>query len=475
MAIYYIDFNLVKRSQGKSACAKAAYHARCKIKDERTGNTYNYSRRTDLGGHFILAPLDAPKHIIESSSALWNEVERVERQKNGQTARYFQVAIPRELDNEDKIELVKEYCQKNFVDEGMIADIAFHDLDSHNPHAHVMLTLKNITPNGFTKKNREWNEHSLMDKWRSSWTDVANKYLANANVEDRIDHRTVKEQREEAINIAKQAKELGDEELANKQLAKAIELNRPTLTYIHRNSWHTERAKSLHKAEQEEIAKIKQAAQDFRQLFTEYNNYISVNIDTYRIEKTKKQEKENSMQSTMKQQKPVLVAPVKREHHKSDYYGMMSKASTPPLIRNKRRRINLQKNWVWIVTVIENIIQKLSSVTFNINKAVENFDEQKEENIDHNDLMVDPVTRRMITKTKWEEMAKGTKTATDENYHYSSNKNKENDNKEKEHKSSVKFPSLPNSNNNESKNKKGYKFSKISFNPFGKKRKQKDI
>lgn len=144
MAIFHLDFKIVKRSEGRSSVAKAAYHARCRITDERTGDTYDYSRRTDLYGHFILAPVNAPENIVKDSTALWNEVERVERQQNGQTARYFDVAIPAELNNDDKKKLVLEYCQKNFVDKGMIADIAFHDLDSDNPHAHVMLTLKTI-------------------------------------------------------------------------------------------------------------------------------------------------------------------------------------------------------------------------------------------------------------------------------------------------------------------------------------------
>ncbi len=114
MAIFHLDFKIVKRSEGKSSVAKAAYHARCRITDERTGDTYDYSRRTDLYGHFILAPVDAPEHIVKDSTALWNEVERIERQQNGQTARYFDVAIPAELNNDDKKKLVLEYCQKNY-------------------------------------------------------------------------------------------------------------------------------------------------------------------------------------------------------------------------------------------------------------------------------------------------------------------------------------------------------------------------
>ena len=74
MAIFHLGFKIVKRSEGMSSCRKAAYHARCKIKDYRTGNTYDFSHRTDLFNHQISAPDSAPVHIIESSTALWNEV-----------------------------------------------------------------------------------------------------------------------------------------------------------------------------------------------------------------------------------------------------------------------------------------------------------------------------------------------------------------------------------------------------------------
>lgn len=199
MAIFHLDFKIVKRSEGRSSVAKAAYHARTRITDERTGDTYDYSRRTDLYGHFILAPVNAPEHIIKDSTALWNEVERVERQQNGQTSRYFDVAIPTELNNDDKKKLVLEYCQKNFVDKGMIADIAFHDLDSDNPHAHVMLTLKTIGPEGFGKKERSWNDRKMSVLWRESWASMANSYLAAAGSSERIDHRSLQAQHEEAL------------------------------------------------------------------------------------------------------------------------------------------------------------------------------------------------------------------------------------------------------------------------------------
>ncbi|EHO2962750.1 MobA/MobL family protein [Salmonella enterica] len=247
MAIFHLDFKIVKRSEGMTSVAKAAYHARTRITDDRIGETYDFSHRTDLHGHIILAPDSAPSHIIESSSALWNEVERVERQNNGQTARYFDVAIPVELNNDDKKKLVAEYCQKNFVDKGMIADIAFHDLDSKNPHAHVMLTLKTITAAGFGKKDRSWNDKKMMIQWRESWAAMSNSYLEAAGSEERIDHRSLRTQCADALAQAEEA--FSAEEKAF-WLAKATETNRPAMQRVHRAKWNDTESQEQRSAEQ---------------------------------------------------------------------------------------------------------------------------------------------------------------------------------------------------------------------------------
>lgn len=247
MAIFHLDFKIVKRSEGMTSVAKAAYHARARITDDRIGETYDFSHRTDLHGHIILAPVSAPSHIVESSSALWNEVERVERQNNGQTARYFDVAIPVELNNDDKKNLVVEYCQKNFVDKGMIADIAFHDLDSKNPHAHVMLTLKTITAAGFGKKDRSWNDKKMVVQWRESWATMSNSYLEAAGSEERIDHRSLRTQCAYALAQANEA--FSAEEKAF-WLAKATETNRPSMQRVHRAKWNDKEAQEQRVAEQ---------------------------------------------------------------------------------------------------------------------------------------------------------------------------------------------------------------------------------
>lgn len=311
MAIFHLDFKIVKRSEGRSSVAKAAYHARTRITDERTGDTYDYSRRTDLYGHFILAPANAPEYIVKDSTALWNEVERVERQQNGQTARYFDVAIPAELNNDDKKRLVLEYCQKNFVDKGMIADIAFHDLDSDNPHAHVMLTLKTIGPEGFGKKERSWNDRKMSVLWRESWASMANSYLAAAGSSERIDHRSLQAQHEEALEKAAVA--LDNEEKAL-WLAKAAETNRPPMKRIHSAKWRNKAAQEQRAAEQAVRDAAKQEAVEVYKTFSELDLEIVVDVRSFTVAALAEPEQivlpeTHSGSSTDENQRPVLVAP----------------------------------------------------------------------------------------------------------------------------------------------------------------------
>ncbi|EKY3146581.1 MobA/MobL family protein [Cronobacter sakazakii] len=311
MAIFHLDFKIVKRSEGKSSVAKAAYHARTRITDERTGDTYDYSRRTDLCGHFILAPVNAPQHIVKDSTTLWNEVERVERQQNGQTARYFDVAIPAELNNDDKKRLVLEYCQKNFVDKGMIADIAFHDLDSDNPHAHVMLTLKTIGPEGFGKKERSWNDRIMSIFWRESWASMANSFLAAAGSSERIDHRSLQAQHEEALENAAVA--LDNEEKAL-WLAKAAETNRPAMKRIHSAKWRSKAAQEQRAKEQAVRDAAKQEAVEVYKTFSELDLEIVVDVRSFTITHLAEPEEivlpeTRSSSSTDEEQRPLLAAP----------------------------------------------------------------------------------------------------------------------------------------------------------------------
>jgi hypothetical protein len=320
MAIFHLEFKIVKRSEGMSSCRKAAYHARCRITDDRTGNTYNFSHRTDLFHHQILAPISAPAHIIESSTALWNEVEKVERQKDGQTARFFDVAIPCELSNEDKIKLVAEYCQKNFVDKGMTADIAFHDLDGNNPYAHVMLTLKPITADGFGKKERIWNDKKNVILWRESWSVIANRYLTAAGSNERIDHRSIGAQHAEALENAAITLDVEEKAL---WLAKATLTNRPPMQRLHRAKWNNKHVQENRAAEQAVRDEMKQEAQATYSVFKDLDLQIVVDLRSFTVSQLPEPveivlpeiqprtefSETGSQSASSEDQKPVLVAP----------------------------------------------------------------------------------------------------------------------------------------------------------------------
>ena len=194
MAIYYFNVTVISRGKGRSATASAAYRAAEKIKDNRTGEIHDYRKKKGVDEKIILAPLSAPDWVYNRSS-LWNEVERVERRKDSQVAREIKLAIPVELNRSQQIELVTEFATEQFVSKGMVADVSFHELDSHNPHAHIMLTMREIDRDGFSeKKNRDWNKRDLLEFQRSAWSTYANQALEKAGVREKIDHRTLKEQ-----------------------------------------------------------------------------------------------------------------------------------------------------------------------------------------------------------------------------------------------------------------------------------------
>ncbi|GKK24450.1 MobQ family relaxase [Klebsiella variicola] len=358
MAIFHLDFKIVKRSEGRSSVAKAAYHARTRITDERTGDTYDYSRRTDLCGHFILAPVNAPEYIVNDSATLWNEVERVERQSNGQTSRFFDVAIPAELNNDDKKKLVLEYCQKNFVDKGMIADIAFHDLDSDNPHAHVMLTLKTIGPEGFGKKERSWNDRIMSVLWRESWASMANSYLAAAGSSERIDHRSLQVQHEEALEKATVA--LDNEEKAL-WLSKAAETNRPPMKRIHSAKWRSKAAQEQRAAEQTVRDAAKQEAVEVYKTFSELDLEIVVDVRSFTVAALAEPEQivlpeTHSGSSTHETQRPVLVAPVPHTHVRG-VKSYRDKSKVSKVVAGKKPSVSISDsgtNTILITSISQN-------------------------------------------------------------------------------------------------------------------------
>ena len=198
MAIYHFNAQIVSRSTGASAVAGSAYRSGERLTDARTGEAHDYRRRDDLDGAEILAPREAPAWA-QDRAQLWNAVEAAERRKDAQVAREVRVAIPRELRPDDGRALVRDYAQRAFVDRGMVADLAYHGGQGENPHAHIMLTTRPLTPEGFGPKNRDWNKKEQLASWREDWAASANRALERHGHADRIDHRTLAAQRDEAL------------------------------------------------------------------------------------------------------------------------------------------------------------------------------------------------------------------------------------------------------------------------------------
>ena len=194
MAIYHFSVKIISRSSGRSVTAAAAYRAGEKIFDIRTGEIHDYTQKKGVDETFILAPKAAPDWVFNREK-LWNEVERVERRKDSQLAREINVALPVELNYTQQLELVQKFVTDQFVNSGMIADVAFHDLSSQNPHAHIMLTMRNIDEHGFNqKKNLDWNKRELLEKQRKAWANHTNYALSLAGVSEKIDHRSLEAQ-----------------------------------------------------------------------------------------------------------------------------------------------------------------------------------------------------------------------------------------------------------------------------------------
>lgn len=221
MAIYHFSVQIISRSNGSSAVGSSAYRSGEKIEDERTGLIHDYTRKSGVEHTEILTPENAPEWANERAK-LWNEVEKIEKSKNSQLSREINVALPKELSLKEQIRLTREFTRDTFVNKGMVADIAIHDSKKGNPHAHIMLTVRPFNEQGEwgAKSKKEyilnkdgekiklksgeyksrkidtvdWNKKENLEKWREQWAKYANKSLERNGIEERIDHRSLKEQ-----------------------------------------------------------------------------------------------------------------------------------------------------------------------------------------------------------------------------------------------------------------------------------------
>ena len=147
MAIYHLEAKVVSRGAGRSAVAASAYLSCSRLYNDYDGVQHDYTRKQVLVWQQIFLPEYAPQEW-QDREKLWNAVEEVETAKDSRLAREFVVALPIELNREQQIELLQDFIREQFVSDGMCADAAIHDTDGHNPHAHILLTVRPLDEQG---------------------------------------------------------------------------------------------------------------------------------------------------------------------------------------------------------------------------------------------------------------------------------------------------------------------------------------
>ena len=197
MAIFHFSAKVIGRSSGRSSVAAAAYRAGERLHDERIDRDHDFTSKAGVVHSEVLLPEGASPELADRAK-LWNAVEKAEKRKDAQLAREVEFALPRELSQEDAIELAREFVEAEFVAEGMIADLNVHwDIGKDGqakPHVHVMLTMREVVGDKFGAKVREWNRSELIEQWREHWAEHVNLALAERDIDARIDHRSLADQ-----------------------------------------------------------------------------------------------------------------------------------------------------------------------------------------------------------------------------------------------------------------------------------------
>ena len=208
MDFFHWTTKIVSRNKGKSAVAASAYISGTRMENTWDGVIHDYTRKKHVIYTEVMLPPNAPQEYADRS-LLWNSVEWNETKANAQLARSIELALPAELNHEQNIALVRKLVQKQFVDKGMCADVAFHDKGDGNPHAHILLTMRPLTPDGkWGDKSRleyildadgnriparqkgrgktrkvcttDWDDRGNAERWRAAAADAINEALREA-------------------------------------------------------------------------------------------------------------------------------------------------------------------------------------------------------------------------------------------------------------------------------------------------------
>lgn len=167
MPISHITIKKILRSEGCSAISTAAYCASQRLLDERLGLEFDYSYKKGVVYSEIFVPEEAPAWMKDRSK-LWNTVEHIEKRRDAYLARELMVGLPSEFSTNQHIQLLKTFCQNQFVVKGMVADLNLYSSAVDNPYAYILLTTREIKGKGFGIKNTDWYKYEPASKYHNA-------------------------------------------------------------------------------------------------------------------------------------------------------------------------------------------------------------------------------------------------------------------------------------------------------------------
>lgn len=202
-AFYRFETGMIKRSEGRRATRAVAYITGTLVRDEQLNQDWDFRRKRGILHSEIMAPDNTPEWMLDRVQ-LWNAVERVEKRRDAQLARTFLISLSDLLTDEQNLELLRTFITDEFVEHGMIADFSMHAAhrngDDRNKHAHLALTTRHLTGEGFGLKNRAWNDkfdyeneyghRFTLEGWRERWADAVNRAFAKNGIDAHVDHRS---------------------------------------------------------------------------------------------------------------------------------------------------------------------------------------------------------------------------------------------------------------------------------------------
>ncbi|MDD5471147.1 MAG: MobA/MobL family protein [Sideroxydans sp.] len=255
MAEYHLHAKTHSRGAGKGAGGHVRYILREGAYAQKTVEQVNGAVvervRIDRAGEVVHAESGHLPAWAKSPSDYWDAADQYER-ANGTVYREIEFALPKELSDNENIELARSFAEELAAVPGGTTPytLAIHrsEKDPNLLHCHLMLSDKvndgierdpalwfrraanpgkDPARGGAPKTQARIEQEWLGDVVRPLWERLANDALAHAEVDARIDHRSLEARRIEQEALAAQAMRDHHERAAWQHARRAEALDRP--------------------------------------------------------------------------------------------------------------------------------------------------------------------------------------------------------------------------------------------------------